>query len=887
MIPPVRDSEDLASGLYRDPRNAGPRTRAMYEYQDKCIALRCIPNLLPESPIEAVAVEWSTDYALLGDDTGELVSVKHREPGQGDWTFGKLKAENVFRDLHAVWSAMGETGEFAFESNAGYARDLAPLTRDAAGCAERDRDAVREVSRHLQIDSAEAERFLQHFWLRAEPLPSRHYIDAVAERDLAVVMEHLGLDPAAARQCFAVLTSRIAAASTQQPPDPAQRVAQLIGFMRDIGNRTSRDRAPSLLAIAELRSIVIDESATAAAFIPVSPAGAAPGCQQSAYGLEVLPLAAAVLDYSPVLTDIGLSHFAGREWLITAIEDTVSADNVAETARTGRYVLVRAGAGLGKTTLAGWLSRSWGCVCHFTGVPGGRDPRATLQSLAAQLIIQYGLEEEFAAGGILATWAGDPPRFPRILAAAAQSAREHGDQVRIVIDGLDEVEGDGMALGLPAIPPDGVCIVATYRDGIAPRRLPSGEHVSTFTIAASDPANCDDIQQFLVSQAHAPEIAARLAGAGISAEEFVAQLAERCAGVWVYLRYVLSQIRVGPWDAANVGKLPAGLAPYYSQQVTGRHNDPEFDVEDLVFLATLAVAQQPMTLDQLSRITGLDGRVVRMLANYRYRPFLTANTTPQGPLRYSIYHASLREFLHGNQDQNTDPVSTSELRQATLAAHQRIADYYLNIFGGLDTALSALQATPSIADHDDSYALRHLPAHLHQADRQEDLRSLVMSCNAGSSRGSIWADAHDRAGTLDSYLATIDLARCAAESKTDMLIAAGRPAPFLAEEIQYALIAANLISRSNAMPLVLLEALVRSGTWDSARALAHAMRHHEPAMRASALIALLPDCTTLHMPPGPAKTHCARWPRSLPKKQEPTFWRNWNHTWMPRRLRAL
>ena len=80
--------------------------------------LRCIPNLEPGSPVEAVAVEWSADYVLLGGDgQRELVSVKHRDPGQHDWTFAKLKAENVFRDLHAVWRAMGEVGDFVFESN--------------------------------------------------------------------------------------------------------------------------------------------------------------------------------------------------------------------------------------------------------------------------------------------------------------------------------------------------------------------------------------------------------------------------------------------------------------------------------------------------------------------------------------------------------------------------------------------------------------------------------------------------------------------------------------------------------------------------------------------------------------------------------------------------
>ena len=222
------DGRDLAGGLYRAPRNAGPQTRAMYEYQDKCVALRCIPNLLPGSPVEAVAVEWSTDYVLIGSaGQRELVSVKHRDPGQHDWTLGKLKVENVFRDLHAVWHAMGETGDFVFESNKGFASDLAPFVGDPDGRAEPDEDAARKVVNHLQVDTSEVLRFLRHFILRSEPLPSRHYIDAVAERDLAVVIEQLGMDPAFARRCFAAMTSRIAAASTQRPPDPAQRVPGL------------------------------------------------------------------------------------------------------------------------------------------------------------------------------------------------------------------------------------------------------------------------------------------------------------------------------------------------------------------------------------------------------------------------------------------------------------------------------------------------------------------------------------------------------------------------------------------------------------------------------------------------------------------------------------
>jgi hypothetical protein len=162
------------------------------------------------------------------------------------------------------------------------------------------------------------------------------------------------------------------------------------------------------------------------------------------------------------------------------------------------------------------------------------------------------------------------------------------------------------------------------------------------------------------------------------------------------------------------------------------------------------------------------------------------------------------------------------------------------MLGGLDTALGALHAAPDLTDRDDKYALRHVPAHLNHADRLDDLRTLLTSRSPDSLLGSTWADAHDRAGTLDDYLATVDLARNAAERKNDMVLAACRPVPGLAEEYLYALITANLVSHSTAIPVALLEALARSGTWDTTRALAHAMRHREPHMRASALIALIP-----------------------------------------------
>lgn len=65
MLFAVAGHPQLRQDLPRDTRNTARETRARFEYQDACVVLRCIPNLIPGS-IEAVVIEWTTDYVVLG-----------------------------------------------------------------------------------------------------------------------------------------------------------------------------------------------------------------------------------------------------------------------------------------------------------------------------------------------------------------------------------------------------------------------------------------------------------------------------------------------------------------------------------------------------------------------------------------------------------------------------------------------------------------------------------------------------------------------------------------------------------------------------------------------------------------------------------------------------
>ena len=51
----------------------------------------------------------------------------------------------------------------------------------------------------------------------------------------------------------------------------------------------------------------------------------------------------------------------------------------------------------------------------------------------------------------------------------------------------------------------------------------------------------------------------------MDAAEFTVLLAQRCSGVWIYLRYVLNELRIGLRRPGEIGDLPSGLHNYYAK----------------------------------------------------------------------------------------------------------------------------------------------------------------------------------------------------------------------------------------------------------------------------------------------------------------------------------
>ncbi|WP_405495517.1 AAA family ATPase [Streptomyces sp. NBC_00096] len=550
-------------------------------------------------------------------------------------------------------------------------------------------------------------------------------------------------------------------------------------------------------------------------------------------------MAVAVKDPSTVFADVGVDTFRGRTWLIDRI------DAFRARHRCG-FIWIEGDAGVGKTALAAHLVSRRGYVAHFARLAGGTTTRVALRNLAGQLIEAYGLAD-FAPGGMLPEWAHSPEGFEAVLTAAATAAGKAGEALILVLDGLDEAEQEGHELpwGIQALLPNGVFVLGTYRTGHP--LGPTDSNTVTLRLDVDDPRNQADILEYLQIAVTEEKLSAALAAADVTGEAFTRALAHQCAGVWVYLRYVLDEVRIGLRHPVDIDTLEAGLPHYYASQMVRWEAQDSWLQVGAPLVAVLAALREPATADHIRRLAGVkEARAVHLWCDRWLRPFLTVDAAAERV--YAIYHASAREFFGGGLPPAVDGhpdhwmARAEGLRRGRRSAHSRIADVYLDIYGGLDEGLPYLAADPSLAGQDSAFALRHLTHHLIRAGRGEDVHSLlrIERHGPGEGRSNVWFAAHDHTDGLDEYLEDLALARRDAEAATDGELAGGIPPCSWALEARYALMRSCMGSLADSFPPELALELVESGHWTPARALDHARRLIDSMVRPRILLDLRP-----------------------------------------------
>ncbi|MBR7833260.1 ATP-binding protein [Actinospica durhamensis] len=217
-------------GIPEDLRNAGPRSRAGFTYQDECAALALLGHL-GHRDLEGIVVERSTDLILLPREPArpELVSVKHREANQSSdsrWGWSDLKKERVLADLHAKWNAAGRSCTVAFWSNAGFSDATHELWLSCTKQRTASPKLIARIQEHIgESNPDEALEFLAALRLPLEPLPRRAEItDVGIRRTVDLLKEHRPRSAEAAPRCYERLLTLLHYASNESR-SPLQPVA--------------------------------------------------------------------------------------------------------------------------------------------------------------------------------------------------------------------------------------------------------------------------------------------------------------------------------------------------------------------------------------------------------------------------------------------------------------------------------------------------------------------------------------------------------------------------------------------------------------------------------------------------------------------------------------
>jgi hypothetical protein len=576
-----------------------------------------------------------------------------------------------------------------------------------------------------------------------------------------------------------------------------------------------------------------------------------------------------VIDFSGYVAE-RTEGFGGRDWILLAIDEWLAdpasgpiflltgEPGAGKSALAGHLALISNGA-VPAPDGAGSLRAGFLGAVHFCSARDLRwiTPSVFAKSLARQLSERY-------ASYALALLQDAAPRinvrqevgqnwgrmvaveintlevnaghhedlFDRIVRAPLEAlARDQlTAQVTILVDALDEslasrerptiAELVANAEGLP----ETVRFVVTCRPRselirslqrrsrrqytLSPRRADDGGPPDEYALVLRDVQ--DHVERMLRDQA----LSGRLA-AGLAPAQFVAAIRDKSEGNFLYVRYLLRMMldRPGSITLESIAAVPTGLDDIYFEYM--RRLDPAgpqaWHGEYGKVLGILAVAQAPLSEDQIAAIAVLSPAVIRG-ALHKLREVLEADEgRPASQREYSLYHRSLADFL-------LDRDRAEDYWLDDVSQHRLVAEHYLA--SGTDGWRAC-----------DEYGMRYLATHLLGGREIARLQSLL---------DHDWIRMRYERGhySYDGVLGDVELAWRAAEQVNRNQIAVGETASYVAQDVRWALVVSSIGSLAAGIPADLLGALVRRGEWSALQGLVYARRVPEGEPRSVTLASL-------------------------------------------------
>jgi hypothetical protein len=343
-----------------------------------------------------------------------------------------------------------------------------------------------------------------------------------------------------------------------------------------------------------------------------------------------------------ILVTEKIRDFVGREFVFQAIDQFISEN-------TSGYFTIEADPGIGKSSILAEYVRRTGCLAHFNvralGITGAAQ---FLQNICAQIIADAQLP--YTHLPVEATQ--DGAFLLKLLREAAQKL-EPGDRLVIAVDALDEVDlsthpAGANILFLPTTLPEGVYFIMTRRQVEVPFIAQAVQELLDLMTFPAE--NRKDVEFYLGKSAERPKLQEWIDAQNLGLEAFVKAMADLSENNFMYLRYVLPDIEKGAYKELSISGLPQGLKKYYEDhwRQMGMKAKPLPRVR-LRIIYILSEVRQPVSRQLITEFADneelhVDELMVQEVLD-DWEQFLHEQQTPDGK-KYSVYHASFRDFLN-------------------------------------------------------------------------------------------------------------------------------------------------------------------------------------------------------------------------------------------------
>jgi WD40 repeat protein len=396
------------------------------------------------------------------------------------------------------------------------------------------------------------------------------------------------------------------------------------------------------------------------------------------------------LDFGPEIARFS-GGFTGREWLSRELDEWLATPG-------GRALVIVGEPGIGKSSIAAWLSQTREdqvVGIHFCTRRNTRtlDPFEFVASVVGQLSTQLaGYEDVVSARHPEIRRPKASDTFRELVVEPARSLPPRARPVLLIVDSLDEAATQSSETVVDVLTnqaldlPEWMRIVTTTRPET--RILQRIRRLSPFELRADRPDNLADLSEYVLDRLHRTELAHNSASLGRELE----CLAD---GNFLYARMVLDALENGAMRTEDLGRLTPGLADYYHSIFSTLFTDLDgYAWAYLPLLKALAVALEPVPFSVLQRMSNASPEELnrRLRAVSAFLSISGEGSTSE----YTLFHKSLQDWL-------TDRNASGDYWCEPASGHVLLAEVLCDIW------------------RDCGYALRNLPAHLVEAKRWDVL----------------------------------------------------------------------------------------------------------------------------------------------------------------------